>query len=84
MCTQKLRIKVRARLDTKFILISDQFHQNVSCNIFYSHVKMLTTPEHNPEKDYEVGIRVNKTVPKQFRHYRETVSLSFNALGENL
>lgn len=71
---------MRPRLDTKFILISDQFNQNVSCNIFYSHVKILTTPE----KDYKVGIIVNKTVPKQFRHYREKVSLSFNALDENL
>lgn len=59
MFTQKLRIKVRARLDTKFILISDQFHQTVSCNIFYLHVRIFTTPE----RDYEVGIRVNKTVP---------------------
>lgn len=80
MFTQKLRIKVRSRLDTKLILISDQFYQNVSCNIFYSHVKILTTPE----RDYEVGIRVNKTVPKQFRHYRGKVSFSFNVLDKNL
>ena len=71
---------MRARLDTKFILTSDQFHQTISCNIFYSHVKIFTTPE----RDYEVGIRVNKTIPKQFRHYRGKVSLSFNALDENL
>lgn len=60
--------------------MSDQFHQNVSRNIFYSHVKILTTLE----RDYEVGIRVNKTVPKQFRHYRGKVSFTFNTLDENL
>lgn len=60
--------------------MSDQFHQNVSCNMFYSHVKILTTLE----RDYEVGIRVNKTVPKQFRHYRGKVSFTFKALDENL
>lgn len=48
--------------------------------MFYSHVKILTTLE----RDYEVGIRVNKTVPRQFRHYRGKVSFTFKALDENL
>lgn len=36
MFTQKLRIKVRARLATKVILMSGQFHHNISFNPFHS------------------------------------------------